>query len=33
MKNKKKDTEKIKLTEEQTETLMLGAAFFLTRLN
>ena len=27
MSNKKKKTEKIKLTEEQTEKLMLGAAF------
>ena len=27
MSNKKKNTEKLKLTEEQTEKLMLGAAF------
>ena len=27
MSNKKKTTEKLKLTEEQTEKLMLGAAF------
>ena len=33
MSNKKKNTEKLKLAEEQTEKLMLGGCLFLTRLN